>query len=92
MNNQNLIICDFQALFDILSEIQEDLNFKLINTTQKNYINLTLDKSDNYLTISKKKIPNLINYIHIENYPQKISKLIEVININFLKTSPFYVF
>ena len=55
MNNQNLIICDFQALFDILSEIQEDLNFKLINTTQKNYINLNLNKSDNYLSISKKK-------------------------------------
>ena len=85
MNNQNLIICDFQALFDILSEIQEDLNFKLINTTQKNYINLNLNKSDNYLSISKKKIPNLINYIHVEDYPLQVHKLIEIININFLK-------
>ena len=85
MNNQNLIICDFKILFDILSEIQDDLNFKLINTTQKNYTNLNLSKSDNYISISKKKIPNLINYIDLEDYPLKVSKLIEIININFLK-------
>ena len=85
MNNQNLIICDFKILFDILSEIQDDLNFKLINTTQKNYTNLNLNKSDNYISISKKKIPNLINYIDLEDYPLKVSKLIEIININFLK-------
>ena len=85
MNNQNLIICDFKILFDILSEIQDDLNFKLINTTQKNYTNLNLNKSDNYISISKKKIPNLINYIDLEDYPLQVHKLIEIININFLK-------
>ena len=56
MNNQNLIICDFQILYDILSEIEEILNFKLLNTNKKKFSQINLKKLDNYLVISNKKI------------------------------------
>ena len=39
----------------------------------------------NNLIITKKKIPDIENQIVLNNYPIRISKIIETININFLK-------
>ena len=85
MNNQNLIIYDFQILFDILNEIESDLNFKLINCNKKDYSNTQFNQLKNYLTISKQKNLDLKNHIEISNFPLEIFKLVEIININFLK-------
>tara|TARA_B100002051_G_C16571066_1_gene552584 strand:- start:127 stop:690 length:564 start_codon:yes stop_codon:yes gene_type:complete len=85
MNNQNLIICDFQILYEILSEIKEILNFKLLNTDKKKFSQINLKKLDNYLVISNKKISNLDHQIILDNYPIELLKLIESINIKFLK-------
>jgi len=84
MNSQNLIIYDFKILFDILKEIEENLNFKLLNVTKEEYSALKLKELNNYLVLSKKN-NNLENQIVFTNYPLKISKLIETLNINFLK-------
>ena len=35
MKNQNLVIYDSQALYDILIELNEFLNFNLINVSKK---------------------------------------------------------
>ena len=85
MNNQNLIIYDFQILFNILEEIEENLNFKLLNISKNDFSKIKLKKSTNYIIISKKKINNLENQVLFNIYPLKITKLIETININFLK-------
>ena len=85
MNNQTLIIYDFQVLFDIFNEIKTNLNFNLINISKKDHSKLELEKIDNYLIISNKKIKNLENQFILDNFPLKISKLIETINIIFLK-------
>ena len=85
MNNQNLIIYDFKILFDILNEIEDHLSFKLLNVSKKEYSKLQLDKLHNYLIISKKKIVNSQNQIFINNHPLGLIKLIEIININFIK-------
>jgi len=85
MNNQILIIYDFPVLFDILNEIKKNLNFKLLNTSKTEYSKLQSGISENFLIITKKKISNLENQIVIDNYPLRIKKLIETININFLK-------
>ena len=37
MNNQKLIIYNFEPLFNILSEIEDNLNFKIIKLEEKNY-------------------------------------------------------
>ena len=40
MNNQNLIIYDFPILYEIFTEIEENLNFKLINISKDNFSKL----------------------------------------------------
>jgi len=49
MNNQTLVIYDFKILYEILSEIEERINFNLINT--KKITDLNLKNLDNYLII-----------------------------------------
>ena len=85
MNKQNLIIYDFIELFSILNEIKKNLNFNLLNVSKKEFVDLKLDHLNNFLIITKNKVPNLENQIVFNNYPLKISKIIETININFLK-------
>ena len=85
MNKQNLVIYDFNELFSILREIKSNLNFNLLNVSKKEFSELKLDNLSSYLIITKKKIQNLENQIVLNNYPLKITKIIEIININFLK-------
>ena len=85
MNKQNLIIYDFIELFYILNEIKSILNFKLLNVSKKEFVELKLDDLSNYLIITKNKVSNLENQIVLNNYPLRISTIIETININFLK-------
>ena len=85
MNKQNLIIYDFNELFSILREIKNNLNFNLLNVSKKEFSELKLDNLSSYLIITKKKIQNIENQIVLNNYPLKVTKIIEIININFLK-------
>ena len=85
MNKQNLIIYDFIELYSILNEIKNNLNFKLLNVSKKEFAELKLDNLSNFLIITKNKVSNLENQIVFNNYPLRISKLLETININFLK-------
>ena len=83
MNNENLVIYDFKILYEILNEISDHLNFKLTNI--KKITDFDLDAQNNYLIISDKKIKDIENQIVINNFPIDIVKLIENINIKFLK-------
>ena len=85
MNKQNLIIYDFIELYSILNEIKIILNFNLLNVSRKEFANLNLNNLNSFLIITKNKVPNLENQIVLNNYPIRISKIIETININFLK-------
>jgi len=85
MNKQNLIIYDFNELFSILNEIKNDLNFNLLNVSKKEYSELKLDNLDSFLIVTKNKTPILENKILLNNLPLKLTKIIEIININFLK-------
>ena len=85
MNKQNLIIYDFNELFSILDEIKHILNFNLINTSKKEFSILQLDNLDSYLIVTKNKIPNFQNQIVLDNLPIRISKIVENINVHFLK-------
>ena len=84
MSKQNLIIFDFENLYNILYEIKDTLNYKLIDV-RKDLSDLNINKLDDYLIITQKKIPNLPNQLTIDIYPQKIGKILELINVNFLK-------
>ena len=47
---------------------------------------------DNYLVISNKKYPDIVSQFVLENTPIKIFKLIEKINIEFLKMLSMFFF
>ena len=85
MNKQNLIIYDFTELFSILNEIKHSLNFNLLNVSEKEFDNLKLDNLNNFLIITKNNNLNMKNQIVLNDFPLKISKIIETINVNFLK-------
>ena len=83
MNNQTLVIYDFEILYQILTEIDEHISFNLLNI--KKISELNLKNENNYLIISNKKLKGFENQISINHYPIGIIKLIESINIKFLK-------
>ena len=85
MNKQNLIIYDFTELFSILNEIKHSLNFNLLSVSEKEFDNLKLDNLNNFLIITKNNNLNMKNQIVLNDFPLKISKIIETINVNFLK-------
>ena len=86
MNNQTLVIYDFDIMYDILKEIEIHLNFKLIKISKNNLKDFQLTNNQNYLIITQKNIKDQNNQIIIDKLPIEITKLIESININFLKT------
>ena len=85
MSNQNLIIYNFNSLYKILEELSLDLNFNIICADNENSLNDKIQNINNYLIISSKKNFNINNQIVLDNLPINISKLIEQINIQFLK-------
>ena len=82
MNNQTLVIYDFKILYEILAELESDINFSLLNI--KKLSDLNIQTLDNYLIVSLKK-QNIENQILIDQFPIEINKLVEFINIKFLK-------
>ena len=83
MNNQTLVIYDFKILYDVLLELDSYINFNLININQMN--GLKLNDQDNYLIISNKKKRDVEDLMIINQFPIEITKLVENINIKFLK-------
>ncbi len=89
MNSKTLIIYNYQILFEILNEISESLNFKIIQSNKEEYNDLKLNFKNDLLIISRKKIQGLNNVLILEEKPIKLRKLLEIININLLKNK-FY--
>ena len=84
MGIQNLIIYKFDVLYHILKELDEHLNFKIIEVPDDKILNHEINKSSEYLILTKKNL-DFKNQIFLENLPIKINKLIEKLNIQFLK-------
>ena len=82
---QNLIVHQFTSFFKIFKEIEKELNFNIVEAEDSNTLKNTISVLDNYIIISKKKYPNITSQLIIEKFPIKISKIIEKINIEFLK-------
>ena len=85
MNSKTLIIFEYKILFEILNEIRESLNFKIIQCDENEYNNIQFDPKVDYLVVSRKKSKSIKNLIVLENRPIKVNKFIEIVNINFLK-------
>ena len=84
-NMQNLIIYKFTSLYHILEELSLDLNLKIILCDNENSLNDNIKSLESYLIVTNIKYPNIDNQFILENLPINILKLIEKINIEFLK-------
>ena len=85
VNSQNLIIYKFNSLYDILEELNLHLNFEIIKIDSESLLNNKIKSLKKYLIISNKNYSNINNHFIVENLPLNIFKLVERINIEFLK-------
>ena len=85
MSVQNLIIYKFNELYQILEELDLDLNFKITRADNENYLSDSVKILSNNLVISNKKYSAIDHQLVLDNGPINIFKLLEKINIEFLK-------
>ena len=93
MIKQNVVIVNFNSLYEILDEIKENLSFKVINYKEESdFINdsdldiinsLIISPSNQNLLLNKKI--NKKNFLDFNNFPLQFSKLRELINIQLIK-------
>ena len=82
---QNLIIYKFNSLYHILEELDLDLNFKINSVNDEVSLINKIKNLNNYLILTNKKNTDFNNQFILDNKPINIFKLIEKINIEFLK-------
>ena len=85
MSSQNIIIYKFTELYQILEELGTDLNLNLAFEDRENLLNERVKNLNNYLIISNKNYSDIQNQFILDNLPINLFKLIENINIEFLK-------
>lgn len=92
MHKKNIYLVEFKQLFTILNEINDFLNYNIYEIDYKNYlVNQDLHNNDSLFLfknkdfLEKKKLKFKNNLI-LDDLPIHINKLIEKINIFFLKT------
>jgi len=82
---QNLIIYKFTSLYNIFEELGLELNFKISFVDSEDSLNFKIKNLNNYLIISNKKYSDISNQFILDDTPISIFKLVEKINIEFLK-------
>ena len=83
MNTHNLVIYELDELYKIFEEIKKDINFNFKKINKQELLNLK--SNSNCLILTKKKIPELDNQIIFDKFPISIFKILERINIEFIK-------
>jgi hypothetical protein len=84
--DKNLIIYKFVKLYHILEELGLDLNFNVLFVDNEKNLNDKIKNFNNYLIITNKKYSHIDHQFVLNSIPINISKLIEKINIELLKT------
>ena len=82
MNKQFLLIHKNKILYDILYELKSILGFKIKFLSNNNFSNEDFDPDT--LIVSSENL-NSNNLIKLENLPIELNKLLDFLNINFLK-------
>ena len=90
---QNILIINFDSLYEILDEIKENLSFKIIKFENEEDFENKFDQDRlDYLVISKtdhKLLPNINitdkNFLGFIDLPLSFKKLLELINIKLIK-------
>ncbi len=86
MNLKKIIVYQHQTLFEILDEIKEKFNFSLFLANKKNLLELKKNFKGDFLIISNSANLDFDNLLVINDFPIKIEKLLQLINLKFIKT------
>ena len=84
MDKQILIIFKFKSLYEIIKELDNDLNLKIIEVSTESILEQKRREFKNSLIITQKKLIN-VNQLILDDFPIKITKFLEKVNIEFLK-------
>ena len=82
---QNLIIYKFSRLYHILEELDLDLSFNITFAESEKSLNEKIDNLNNYLILTNKRYLGIGNQFVLDIVPIDILKLVEKINVEFLK-------
>ena len=93
MTKQNILIINFNSLYEILDEIKVNLSFNIVkHDNEDDFIKYNYTSPNNFLIITKSNKKILINknltkknFLDLSNFPLSINKLIELINIQLIK-------
>ena len=85
MITQNLIIYKFSELYHILEELCLDLNYNILFADNENILKGILKNLNNYLIVTNKEYLNIDHQFVLNQKPISIWKLVEKLNIEFLK-------
>ncbi len=85
MNNKTLFIYNSPYLFEILNEIKRNLNFEIQHIDEKEYKKINFDQLEKYSVVSIDTNNNIKNCLVLNNLPEKLTSLVEKININFIR-------
>ena len=85
MIKKTLFVYNSLNLFHILDEIKKNFYFELEYIDAKNYKKINFEQYKNYLIISTNHDEKIKNCIIIDSLPTKLIKLVEIINLSFLK-------
>ena len=88
MAKQNLIIFNLPVIFDVLNEIQDNFNFKIVKVNNKSELqklNGNIFENSIILTDVKNEFNDINNKLVLNDFPIKIKNIIEIINVKLLK-------
>jgi len=69
MDIQNLIIYNYSSFFEILSELSNNLNFKITKLDQKDLKNFNEKEPQNFIFLTKEKVPDVNNQVILKDRP-----------------------
>ena len=85
MNNQTLIIYKFSYLYQVLKEVEYELNFKIVEYLDEQILKNEIKSVKNYLIITQQKLIGIDSQLIFQQLPITVKKLLEKINIEILK-------
>ena len=86
MNSKKIAVYQYDILFEILEEVKDKFNFDIIKVDKENLNQIKNDLKEDFLLISKSPLHDYKNAFLINDKPIKIEKLLEQINLKFLKS------
>tara|TARA_B100000963_G_scaffold361741_1_gene399138 strand:+ start:3319 stop:3882 length:564 start_codon:yes stop_codon:yes gene_type:complete len=87
MNNQILIIYNFSTIYEILYELENYLNFKVIKLNKGDLASFKNKEKQNFILLTKEKVQDIENQFILNNFPLRLFDLVENLNIKFLKVN-----